>query len=101
MDGPVRITGWRLDFALRAAGWSRAEFAERIGVTGGHVTRIIQEQTRVSVDTLAAILDAFGNRLSIRDLVEVKPGTPGADDTKITDTDRAGGRVASRRFKRT
>jgi transcriptional regulator with XRE-family HTH domain len=76
-DGPIRINGEQLDFAIRAAGWSHAEFAERTRepdrppLSAGYVSKVINGHSRVSVATMARILKVFRNRLRFDELAVV------------------------------
>jgi transcriptional regulator with XRE-family HTH domain len=88
-EGPIRLRGDQLDLARRSAGWSQAELARRAGISEGHISRVINGHGGVTLETLALLLDAFGNRLHIREIAETKPGSAAGELTEIRGSGRA------------
>jgi transcriptional regulator with XRE-family HTH domain len=83
LEGPIRLRGDRLDGFRRAAGWSQAELARRAGISEGHISRLLNGQGGVTLETLALLLDAFGNRVYVREIAETKPGSAAGELTEI------------------
>jgi transcriptional regulator with XRE-family HTH domain len=90
LEGPIRIRGDQLDAFRRAVGWSQAELARRAQVSEGHISRVIHGQGGVSIETLALLLDAFGNRLHVREVAETKPGSAAGELTEIREPGSGG-----------
>ena len=85
--GPIRVHAAMLDLAIRAAYPSKAAFARAADISEGHVSRIVNGQGGVSVEVMANILDAFGNRVRLRELAIIEAANPAGDRTSI-DTNR-------------
>lgn len=68
-DGPIKVNGKQLDFALRARGMSRNELARRVGTDPGHISRAINGHSRVSAEIYGGILTVFGDRITWSELM--------------------------------
>jgi transcriptional regulator with XRE-family HTH domain len=66
-SGPIRILGPHLSLARRAAGWSQNQLAAKVGVTAGHLSKVIHGEARVSMEVFTALLDAFPPEITWRD----------------------------------
>jgi transcriptional regulator with XRE-family HTH domain len=66
-SGPIRINGPNLSLARRAAGWSQNQLAAKVGVSAGHLSKVIRGEARVSMEVFTALLDAFPPEITWRD----------------------------------
>lgn len=77
---------------MQALGLSRAELAERLGISRPRVTQILAGDDNLTLRTLVAVAQALGTRLGIQ-FREAEPETPAVE---VPDVARRAGSRASR-----
>lgn len=65
----AELIGWQVSSLRRAAGMSQRELAERCGITQQQLARIERANHATSVDTIAAVLEKLGHRLTIEPII--------------------------------